>query len=276
MDLRHELEFAERLAREAGALVARYFGAGISVEYKGDDGPVTRADREANELIVAALARAFPGDGTLSEERPDDGAWRGRDRVWMVDPLDGTSDFIRGRSGFAVMIGLCVEGRPVLGVVYQPTTGRLYRGVGPVAERVEGEGPATRLHVSSVQELSAIRLVASQSHRTEAIDRVRAVLGTHDELNVGSVGLKLGLIAQGDRDLYVNPASKSSLWDSCAPEAILVAAGGHLTDLAGAPLDYSGGSGLKNARGLVASNGVLHDRVMERLATLFPGGRPEK
>jgi 3'(2'), 5'-bisphosphate nucleotidase len=133
----------------------------------------------------------------------------------------------------------------------------------------------TRLQVSTVRDLTSIRLVASASHRTEAIDRVRAALGVRDEMNVGSVGLKLALIAQGDRDLYVNPASRSSLWDSCGPEAILVAAGGRLTDLAGAPLDYTGRTSLANERGLVASNGVVHDEVIARLATLFPGGRPE-
>jgi 3'(2'), 5'-bisphosphate nucleotidase len=193
----------------------------------------------------------------------------------MVDPLDGTRDFIRGRRGFAVMIGLCVGGRPALGVVFQPTEGRLYYGGPDGAERVDTDGVVTHLRVSTVRDLAAIRLVASASHRTEAIDRVRAALGVRDEMNVGSVGLKLALIAEGERDLYVNPASKSSLWDSCGPEAILAAAGGRLTDLAGAPLDYSGATSLANERGLVASNGLVHDDVIARLAPLFPGGRPE-
>jgi 3'(2'), 5'-bisphosphate nucleotidase len=279
MDLRRELEVAERLAREAGALALRYFGTDIAVEYKGHagaDGPVTRADREANALIVGGLEEAFPGDGLLSEEIPDDGRWRSATRTWMVDPLDGTREFIRGLNGWSSMIGLCVDGRPALGVVYQPATGLLYRAAnGLAAERLDAAGRAERLRVSEVTDPAAIRLVASKSHRTETIDRVRAALGTDDELNVGSVGLKLGLIASGSRDLYVNPSGRSSLWDTCGPEAILDGAGGRLTDLAGAPLDYSGGPGLKNARGLVASNGRLHDVVLERIASLFPGGRPD-
>jgi 3'(2'), 5'-bisphosphate nucleotidase len=111
-------------------------------------------------------------------------------------------------------------------------------------------------------------MVASKSHRTEAIDKVRAELGISDELNVGSVGLKLGLIAEGVRDLYVNPAGHSKLWDACGPEALLAEAGGRLTDLHGAPLDYRGRE-LGNVRGLIASNGVLHDEVVARLASLF-------
>jgi 3'(2'), 5'-bisphosphate nucleotidase len=270
MDLGKEIAVAERLAREAAAIVAGYFGSGIKVDYKPGEGPVTEADREADALIAAGLRAAFPGDGLLTEETPDDGSRRARDRVWMVDPLDGTSDFVRGRHGFAVMIGLAVAGRPALGVVLQPTTGRLYRAVaGGGAFEVDRAGSTTRLAVSTVDELAAIRLVASKSHRGESIDRVRAALGVDDEMNIGSVGLKLGLIARGDRDLYVNPESHASLWDTCAPEVILGEAGGRLTDLHGRPLDYLGPS-LRNLAGLVASNARLHQRVVEKLSPLFP------
>jgi 3'(2'), 5'-bisphosphate nucleotidase len=272
MDLRRELDTAVDLARRAGGLIRALHGSGIAVDTKDDDSPVTQADREANALIVAALTFAFPGDGIMSEELPDDGSRMLRPRVWMIDPLDGTKDFIRGRDGFAVMIGLLDGARPALGVVYQPIGDKLYfatRGDGAFLQR--GGGAATRIHVSDVRELSQIRMVASKSHRTETIDRVRAELGISDELNVGSVGLKLGLIAEGLRDLYVNPAGHSKLWDACGPEAILVEAGGRLSDLRGELIDYRGAE-LGNTRGLIASNGVLHDEVVRRLSALFPGG----
>ena len=265
----HEIAVAERLAREAAAIVKSYFGSPIKVDYKPGEGPVTAADREADALIRAGLRAQFPDDGLLTEETPDDDSRRRRERVWMVDPLDGTSDFVRGRSGFAVMIGLGFAGRPLLGVVLAPLSGVLYRAVrGEGAERVDPDGTVTRLAVSTVDELAAIRLVASKSHRTEAIDRVRGALGVQDEMNIGSVGLKLGLIARGERDLYVNPESHASLWDTCAPEVILAEAGGRTTDLAGLPLDYLGPS-LRHQRGLVASNGRLHERVIETLRPLF-------
>jgi 3'(2'), 5'-bisphosphate nucleotidase len=187
----------------------------------------------------------------------------------MVDPIDGTRDFIRGRDGFAVMIGLCVQARPVLGVVYQPTAARLYWAtVDGGAWLAEGGGARRLLRVSEVREPSRIRLVASRSHRTPVIDEVRRILQIEDELNIGSVGLKLGLIACGERDLYVNPSSHSSAWDTCAPEAILAAAGGRLTDLEGHPLRYDA-EDVRNRKGLIASNGVLHAAVIERLAPLF-------
>src|SRR5262249_27007120 len=202
-------------------------GEKVRVEIKRDDSPVTEADREANALIIGALAAEFPNDAVLSEEAPDDGSRLSRPRVWMVDPLDGTKDFIRGEEGFSTMIGLVVDDRPALGVVYQPLGDRLYyatRGQG--AFMVEAGGEPVRLHVSDVSQPGQIRMVASKSHRDESIDRVRAALAITDELNVGSVGLKVGLIARGDRDLYVSASGHSKRWDACAPEAILVEAGG--------------------------------------------------
>jgi 3'(2'), 5'-bisphosphate nucleotidase len=233
-DLGRELELAIALSRQAGALIQRLHSTGLAVERKLGNEPVTQADRDANALLVAGIAAAFPDDGLLSEEAPDDGSRQVKRRVWMIDPLDGTKDFIRGEAGFATMVGLIDGARPVLGVVYQPIGERLYfatRGGGAFVEE-PGAAPA-RLHVSDVRDLTRIRMVASKSHRDEVIDRVRAELGIRDELNVGSVGLKLGLIARGERDLYVNPSGHSKLWDACAPEAILVEAGGRLTDARG-------------------------------------------
>lgn len=272
MDLRRELDVAVDVAREAGAKIRALHGSGLAVEQKVDDSPVTQADREANALIVAALSKEFPVDGILSEELPDDGSRHGRTRVWMIDPLDGTKDFIRGREGFAVMIGLLVGDVPSLGVVYQPMTDKLYfatRGNGAFV--MIGEGTAVQIHVSDVDDLSRIRMVASKSHRTPTIDKVREELGISDELNIGSVGLKLGLIAEGARDLYVNPGGHSKLWDACGPEAILREAGGRMTDVHGEPLAYRGQE-LGNVRGLIASNGLVHDQVVRRLAALFPPG----
>jgi 3'(2'), 5'-bisphosphate nucleotidase len=269
VNLQTELDVAIRLALEAGAGIAALHRSGLEVDTKPDDSPVTQADRDANALIVAGLRAAFPSYGLLSEEAPDDGSRVGRERVWMVDPLDGTKEFIRGRDGFAVMIGLLDGDAPVLGVVYQPIGERLYfASAGSGAFLRSGAAAAAPIRVSDVRDLDAIRMVASKSNRTEEIDRVREELGISDELNIGSVGLKLGLIACGARDLYVNPAGRSKLWDACGPEAILREAGGRLTDLSGAPLDYRGAE-LGNLRGLIASNGVLHDAVVAKLGALF-------
>ena len=112
-----EVEFAAALAREAGALLLSHFGRHGTVHRKDRHEPVTDADRQANALIVQGLRSAFPRDWVLSEEEPDQPGRLAAERVWMVDPMDGTEDFIQGETGFAVMIGLCVLGQPVLGVV---------------------------------------------------------------------------------------------------------------------------------------------------------------
>jgi 3'(2'), 5'-bisphosphate nucleotidase len=272
MEYRRELETAVALARQAGELIRSLQGGGLAVEQKADDSPVTEADRRADALIVAALRLGFPADAVLSEEAPDDGERLHRPRVWMVDPIDGTKDFIRGRDGFAVMIGLLDGDRPALGVVYQPVGDKLYSAVrGQGAFLARGGAAPARIHVSSVGELGGLRMVASASNRSATIDRVRERLGVSDEINVGSVGLKLGLIAEGVRDLYVNPAGHSKLWDVCGPEAILVEAGGRISDALGHPLAYRDPE-LGNVRGLIASNGVVHEHVVAKLAALFPGG----
>lgn len=264
-----ELAVARELAAAAGELAVALRRQGVEVDYKTGHEPVTRADREASATIVAGLGRAFPDDIVVSEELEIDPRRAVAERVWYVDPIDGTRDFVRGDDGFAVMIGLCVGGVPLLGVVHQPTRQRTYFAAPEVPAQLEDEAGVTRLAVSNVADPGSARLAASASHRTPDIDRVKDRLGIQDELNVGSVGLKLCLIASGLRDLYVNPAAKTKAWDTCAPQVILHAAGGRLTDLYGGPIDYRD-EDIGHRFGLVGSNGALHDHVIEQLSSLFP------
>ncbi|MBE7451656.1 MAG: 3'(2'),5'-bisphosphate nucleotidase CysQ [Kofleriaceae bacterium] len=230
------------------------------------------ADRAASELVVRGLRERFPDDVVVSEEVADDPEARLRARrVWYVDPIDGTKDFIRGEDGFSVMIGLCVAAAPTVGVVYQPSRDRLYWAAGGAgAWREDRDDGPRRLAVSTVRDPAAIRMVSSRSHRGPAHDEVKAALGIADELALGSVGLKLGLIAAGERDLYVNPWPRCKVWDTCAPEAILIAAGGMLTDTRGGALRYDE-LDVGRRRGLVASNGLVHAAVLARLGELFGG-----
>jgi 3'(2'), 5'-bisphosphate nucleotidase len=261
-----ELRCAFELARKAGA-VAHALQQGIEVEMKAGDEPVTIADRRASEIIVAGLAAAFPDDPVISEELPPPPGAQASARLWLVDPIDGTKDFIRGEDGWSVMIGLVRDGKPVLGVVYQPAQDRMFYAV-PEGAWVATPTVTEPMQVSTVAAAGEVRLVASKSHRSPDIDRVKERLGIKNEENVGSVGVKLCLIALGVHDLYVNPAAKTKAWDTCAPEAILARAGGRLSDLYGGPIDYRGD--LAHRRGLVASNGLVHAEVLSRLAPLFP------
>jgi 3'(2'), 5'-bisphosphate nucleotidase len=265
-DLSHEIDVARRLAKQAAALVRRFAEQPISVKYKDAGEPVTEADQAASALIVSGLAQEFPDDAILSEELPDDGSRLGRPRVWMVDPIDGTRDFVAGRPGCVVMIGLCIEGRPQLGVVAQPSTDTLWSGiVGQGAWRETPDGLRAPMRTSTLAQGPGVRIVVSKSRRSPQIDAFRLALGVTDEMNVGSVGLKVALVSQGDRDLYLYPGEHTKLWDTCGPEAILIAAGGRMSDIDGCPLDYSK-TDLNNRGGVVASNGPLHDHVIQALA----------
>lgn len=266
-----ELATATRLAQQAADLLLGYHRKELQVDRKDRGEPVTEADRAAERLILDGLRTAFPDDGLLSEEQRDRRSWRDAPRAWVIDPLDGTKDFIAGRVGFSVMIGLLERFRPVLGVVCQPLAGLTYRGADGSAEVLHADGRREALQPTTTAAPESLRLVVTCSHRSAALDEVARLLGTDDELSIGSVGVKVGLIARGERDLYVNPEGHCRLWDVCAPQAILTAAGGRLTDLHGAPIDYDRSDDLNVRPGIIASNGACHDAVLERLAPLFAG-----
>lgn len=268
----HELIIATALAREAGAAILEQYDGPIRVEqknYEDDVEPVTQADRIANELIVSRLKQEFPNDGILAEESVDTKHRLEKSRVWMVDPLDGTNGFIDGNGDFAVQIGLAEEGQCVLGVVYHPLTGTLYRavrGTGSWIERPQFE--PQRAHVSDVEDLPSMRLAASRSHRSPRMNKVVARFGFRQEVQRGSVGIKVGLLVERQCDVYIHLSARTKQWDTCAPEVILTEAGGRVSDLFGYPLKYNV-SDVQNRNGLVASNGAAHDRIIETLAPLL-------
>jgi 3'(2'), 5'-bisphosphate nucleotidase len=271
-----ELRVAIALAREAGAAVLGFYGKPMHVEHKDEfDEPVTQADRAANALIVRGLREAFREDGILAEESVDTDRRLGRARVWMVDPIDGTKGFIAGSGDFAVQIGLAVEGRSVLGVLYAPSTDVLYRaarGQGawvtrPIAD-AEGGAREERLRVSGETEPSRMRLAESRSHRGPRMDAVVRALGIREEVKSHSVGIKVGLIVERQCDLYVHLSGKTKQWDTCAPEAVLTEAGGRMTDLWGEPLRYNTPD-VYNHNGILASNGAAHEALAARMKTVL-------
>ena len=267
-----ELRLALELAREAGAAILDVYEGPLEIEQKAgadDREPVTQADKIANEIIVTRLSREFPEDGILAEESIDTERRLGKSRVWMIDPLDGTTGFIEGNGDFAVQIGLAENGECMLGVVYQPLTGILYRAVrggGAWVERPE-MGPE-RAKVSDHIQLATMRLAASRSHRSPRMDRVVQRFGVKQEVRRGSVGIKVGLIVEQQCDLYVHLSPRTKQWDTCAPEIILREAGGKLTDLFGRPLLYNSPE-VQNRNGIVASNGVAHGQVIAALGPLL-------
>jgi 3'(2'), 5'-bisphosphate nucleotidase len=272
-DYQHEISFATELAREAGALLLKHYHGPFRVEQKinalAQIEEVTEADRAANELIVSRLRREFSDDGILAEESIDSEERLMKDRVWLIDPMDGTKNFIARDDDFAVQIGLAVRGESVAGVVYQPARDILYyaaRGRGAWIEQ-DGER-AGQMRVSKRNDPRDMVLASSRSHRSPRMEQVVKAFSFKDELRRGSVGVKIGLITEQRADLYIHLSPSTKQWDTCAPEVILQEAGGRLTDLFGQPLSYNGRR-IDNRNGIVATNGVAHALVIQGLAPLL-------
>ena len=264
---------ATELARAAGAILLKHYYSPFLVEQKinalQETEEVTAADREANELIVSRLREEFPDDGILAEESSDTEERLGKDRVWLIDPMDGTKNFIQRDGDFAVQIGLAEKGVAVAGVVYQPVRDALYRAARGGGAWLEGkDAEAERMAVSARTTPGEMVLASSRSHRSPRMERVVSAFGFKDELRRGSVGVKIGLIAEQQADLYLHLSPSTKQWDTCGPEMILVEAGGRLTDLFGQPLRYNA-LRIDNQNGVVATNGVAHDLVIESLAPLL-------
>lgn len=266
-----ELETLIAIAKRACARVAELYREhrerGVQVDMKGPGDPVTVADREANDIICDALAEAFPDAGVIAEESAPDDAARlaalaSRPRVFFVDPLDGTREFVDQNGEFAVMIGLAVGGRAEAGVVVMPVDGRLVAGrVGEGAFVEDPSGERRSLDVSCTSRFDGATMVVSRSHRPPIIDPLRKRLGIGTLQPCGSAGVKIARIVLGQADLYVHAGPGMKHWDTCGPQAILEAAGGRMTDLRGQPFDY-GSAEIRLQRGLVATNGHLHPGVL--------------
>ncbi len=257
-------------ADAAAALIREVYAAPFAVDYKAAADPVTQADRRANELICQRLEQLYPGLPVVAEESPPEryADFRRAERVFFVDPLDGTREFVSRNGEFAVMIGLLVGDRAEAGVIVAPETGTAWCGeLGAGAFLREAGGTVTPLHVSAITSLREARLVASRSHRSEHLERAISALGLQDVRQLGSAGLKGSAIAAGAADIYAAPGAAGQRWDLCAVDALVTAAGGRVSDAFGEPITYRGAS-LANDRGALLTNGRVHELVLERLHRL--------
>ncbi|MET0151227.1 MAG: 3'(2'),5'-bisphosphate nucleotidase CysQ [Candidatus Binatia bacterium] len=251
-----ELDLAIGAAREAGGIVRSLYGTGLPAVEKGDrgDSPLTAADTRANEALRRAIRRAFPHDGWLSEESRDTADRLAKRRVWIVDPLDGTKEFMRTIPELAVCVALVEDGVPIVGVTYNPIREEMFaaaRGVGATCN-------GTPIRVSEVAELTRAMLLASRSETERGEwDGFRGRF----RIDVcGSVAYKLSLIATGQADATFSLTPKNE-WDVCSSACIVECAGGRVTDLAGRPLRYNRAN--PKLTGVIASNGLLHEPLLE-------------
>ena len=259
-------ELAET-AREAGEAILEVVRSGFEVESKHDTSPVTEADRAAELVILAALARVAPGVPVIAEEEVAAGRIPAHDDIYfLVDPLDGTKEFVRGGDDYTVNIGLIERGTPKLGVVYAPATDRLHGGcVGDGAWLDEGRG---RTAISTRARGELTTAVASKSHLNQAtIDYLEAAVGNCGYVSVGS-SLKFCIVAEGKADIYPR-AAPTSEWDTAAGHAVLLAAGGLVDGPDGEPLRYGKRAFLNRA--FVATSG-WKPPTLEPFLEPFSGG----
>jgi 3'(2'), 5'-bisphosphate nucleotidase len=260
------LDTLQAIAWQAARVIKGHYKRSPEIRYKGPSDPVTRADLEANTLICEQLQRAFPGVPIVAEESAAE-TYAGRTdaaRVFFVDPLDGTREFIAENDEFVVMIGVVDDGRASAGAIVAPAFDRVWVGaVGLGSFELTSGTTRTKLQPGRAATLSESIVVASRSHLGARAEHALGRFGARRVDRVGSAGLKGVRVASGEADVYVASPPAGSLWDACAIDAIVTAAGGRFSDLDGNALDYRA-TDLTNLRGLVASNGTVHDAVIEQ------------
>ena len=251
------------IAIGAGEVVMNLRKEGFQTQTKSDAFDfVTSADIESEKYILKRLSEEFPNDSILSEEKGRTG--NNSSRIWMVDPLDGTKDFKNGGIGFSIMIGLCQDGKPVLGVVYAPAKNLLYFSQEGHGSYLRIDEKDHKLSVSQKKYLKDAIMVTRIPHGEKREEDKLEELFDVKKIKESSVGIKLGLIASGKADFHVNTNFRVSKWDTCAPQIILEEAGGKITDLYGHPLDYNQSEN-KLLNSFVASNRVLHKSIIEKI-----------
>lgn len=251
-----ELETAERAAREAGEIIMALYGKDYRITEKGKGNPVTTADLEANRRLQEIILGRFPEDGWLSEEDQDNLKRLDTARVWVIDPIDGTKEFIAGIPQFAVSVGLVVKGRPMLGVVYNPAEKELYRAVKGGGALVNGDP----IRVSLREEVKGASLLVSRSEPRRKFVRFAETCRLEP---VGSIAYRLAKVARGKGDATLTFRSLHE-WDVCAGVLIVQEAGGVVMDAAGRRLLFNQPEAVY--RGIVASNGVLAQILQDMLA----------
>ena len=231
-----ELQIAVNAAIDAGKEILQVYSKDFSSDVKIDDSPITEADLKSNKIIKNILSKT--NFDILSEEDEDDGKRLGQNKIWIIDPLDGTTDFVNRTGEFTVMIALVENKKPILGIIYWPTEKTLFlaqKGFG--AWKFSNDSWA-KILVSNISELEKCRAVGSRYHLSENEKALLKKLQILDFTSIGS-SLKVGKISSGAADVYLTTTDKMKEWDTCASYCIISEAGGKMTDMQGNDMSYN-------------------------------------
>lgn len=261
----HETKVAIHAATQAGKRVMELYNKDITTKLKDDSEPVTQADIESDTIIQKILS------GTnyliLSEESSDDKKRLEQNKIWIVDPLDGTSDFVNKTGEFTIMIALVQNHKPVLGVIFHPPSGTLY-----VAQRGQGafklqNNSWTRLKVSKISDLKECKAVGSRFHLGQKEKKILEKLQVSKFVTRGS-SLKVTDICSGNAEIYFTTTNKMKQWDTCASYCLIHESGGKMTDIIGSELLYNIDS-LNHENGLLVTNGKINNKILDVLNNSF-------
>jgi len=259
-----ELDIAIKAAKDAGKEVLKIYKKDFDSFSKTDDSPITEADLKSNEIIKDVLSNTKYS--ILSEEDKDDKNRVSEEMIWIIDPLDGTSDFIDRTGEFTIMIALVKNKKPILGVILWPTENTLF-----IAQENQGAFKFSndkweKISVTNIEKLSDCRIVGSRHHLSDIEKKFIEKLGISDFTSVGS-SLKVGKISSGEAEAYITTTNKIKEWDTAASYCIISEAGGKITDMLGNELTYNN-KNVYHQNGILVTNGLIHNKILEEFKKL--------
>lgn len=261
-----ELDFAKSLARQAGRMLLDSYNAPTGVLTKSDGTLVSDVDKRVARFIVAELAKKFPQYAILDEENPLRHPEKQTEGLWIIDPLDGTRQYLAKGRDFGVLIGLVKDGKPILGVAYRPVIDELAYAEHDRGAFMQTNGKITKLEVTNSKNLSVLVSDSREdSELTKLLDSLQP-----EKVHKMHGAFKAVEVAKGTTTAYMcSRINTMHVWDICAPSIIVTEAGGKVTDLHGKPINYSLKETTKCKNGIIVSNGFMHERIIATIAPII-------
>ena len=266
----NEYKIAKSAVLKAGKILLDYYSLDYNISNKNSKksdvyNPVTDADKAADKYLRTKLTTAFPDYGWFSEETKDSNERLKKERVWIVDPLDGTTDFVNRTGEFTIMVGLVEKQKSILGLIYWPIKKKMYlaeSGKGAFRHDEEWE----KIEVSMMSEIQNCHALVSRHHLSEKEKKLLDEMEISVVTNIGS-SLKVTEIASGDAEIYMTTTNKMKQLDTCASNCIISEAGGKMTDISGKEMLYNTES-VNHENGILVTNGLIHQDALNAISRL--------